>query len=590
MLFHESKAFVFSAIFLLSIDIILSKSWDVAVTIGPEVHFFSDNGTLLRRIKNRDSMVFSAIAFDQISHTLFLGDSSNQAVKIFSKNLQSKDPEMNILFNGKSDTSTVMDMAYDQSSQCLFWTDSRKQVIYKMNINSLNGSDSPKIILRLKNENPHGLSLDICHQRLYWANSNQSYPSISSANLDGTNYSIIINKDLYQPVAVTVDHLSQQLYWIDDEEGINFKIERSNLDGTRRELLIRGNHQQPFNIAIDYSRIYWSDWVYKAVWSIEKNTQSVKVPKTWKSFRDNNKNAYPTSIITYNNIAEIECITLQSETLSNYSLSNDNNEKYSISFESNQVLNQPINKNSQICLNGGHLNNISNTCQCDLGYSGPFCEKSVCDGFCVYGECNILYDGKPNCQCHSTHQGLRCEQEICLNYCLNEGECRIENNEPICLCKYSRGIRCEELHNVTQICRIICASPLYSAYEEMNDGLCRCSEINSTSDLNDRFIDDSWTRILTVVLIVIIGILLILIVILSYFLNKFRCRPLIKKRFVMSRKGITPLTSRPQLSSDQCEIMIEDCCNMNICETPCFEPKIKNPDLKGTKMKGKFHC
>ncbi|XP_057325721.1 protein cueball-like isoform X2 [Microplitis mediator] len=284
-------------------------------------------------------MEFSAMAFDNISHTLFVGDSSNQAVTIFSKNLQSEDPQMNILFNGKSDTSTVVDIAYDQSSQCLFWSDSRKQVIYKMNINSLNGSDSPKIILRLKNENPNGLSLDICHQRLYWANSNESYPSISSANLDGTNYSIIIDKDLHQPIAVTVDHLSQQLYWIDDEEGINFKIERSNLDGTGRELLIRGRHQQPFNIAIDHSRIYWSDWVYKAVWSIEKNTQLVKVPKIWKSFRDSDKNAYPTSIITYNNIAEIECTTLQSGTFSNYSLSNDNNEKNNISFESNPVHN-----------------------------------------------------------------------------------------------------------------------------------------------------------------------------------------------------------------------------------------------------------
>jgi len=36
-------------------------------------------------------------------------------------------------------------------------------------------------------------------------------------------------------------------------------------------------------------------------------------------------------------------------------------------------------------------------------------------------------------------------------------------------------------------------------------------------------------------------------------------------------KNVTPLTCRP--TTEQCEITIEDCCNMNICDTPCFDPK-----------------
>lgn len=46
-------------------------------------------------------------------------------------------------------------------------------------------------------------------------------------------------------------------------------------------------------------------------------------------------------------------------------------------------------------------------------------------------------------------------------------------------------------------------------------------------------------------------------------------RPRIKKRIVVN-KSITPLTScRPpqQQQNQQCEITIENCCNMNICET-----------------------
>lgn len=64
-----------------------------------------------------------------------------------------------------------------------------------------------------------------------------------------------------------------------------------------------------------------------------------------------------------------------------------------------------------------------------------------------------------------------------------------------------------------------------------------------------------------------IGILALVIIVLSYYVNKFRKRPRIKKRFVVSKGGVTPLTSRPQLPDNQCEITIENCCNMNICET-----------------------
>lgn len=45
-------------------------------------------------------------------------------------------------------------------------------------------------------------------------------------------------------------------------------------------------------------------------------------------------------------------------------------------------------------------------------------------------------------------------------------------------------------------------------------------------------------------------------------------RPRIKKRIVVN-KSITPLQScrPPQQQNQQCEITIENCCNMNICET-----------------------
>lgn len=65
----------------------------------------------------------------------------------------------------------------------------------------------------------------------------------------------------------------------------------------------------------------------------------------------------------------------------------------------------------------------------------------------------------------------------------------------------------------------------------------------------------------------LVAILSVVIGVLSYYVNKLKRRPRIKRRYVVNRTGVTPLTSRPQISGEQCEITIENCCNMNICET-----------------------
>lgn len=65
---------------------------------------------------------------------------------------------------------------------------------------------------------------------------------------------------------------------------------------------------------------------------------------------------------------------------------------------------------------------------------------------------------------------------------------------------------------------------------------------------------------------VVISLALIAVIVVSIRHVYKPLRPRIKKTYVV-RKNIspTPLTSRP--STEQCEITIENCCNMNICDT-----------------------
>jgi hypothetical protein len=62
------------------------------------------------------------------------------------------------------------------------------------------------------------------------------------------------------------------------------------------------------------------------------------------------------------------------------------------------------------------------------------------------------------------------------------------------------------------------------------------------------------------------AVLLVATVVLLRRVLLLRKRPRVKKRIIVN-KNVTPLTTRSPLSRDQCEITIENCCNMNICET-----------------------
>jgi hypothetical protein len=67
-------------------------------------------------------------------------------------------------------------------------------------------------------------------------------------------------------------------------------------------------------------------------------------------------------------------------------------------------------------------------------------------------------------------------------------------------------------------------------------------------------------------LVAVCAVLLVLTVVLLRRVHLLRKRPRIKKRIIVN-KNVTPLTACSPLPQDQCEITIENCCNMNICET-----------------------
>ena len=69
-----------------------------------------------------------------------------------------------------------------------------------------------------------------------------------------------------------------------------------------------------------------------------------------------------------------------------------------------------------------------------------------------------------------------------------------------------------------------------------------------------------------IVAAVLVTIVLIVVMVLGAIRHWYKpARPKIKKTYVV-RKNLTPMTYRPA-PQEQCEITIENCCNMQYCDT-----------------------
>lgn len=69
------------------------------------------------------------------------------------------------------------------------------------------------------------------NRRIYWTNWNELKPSIQRAFINGFDVESIITTDIQIPNALTLDHVTQKMYWGDAKLD---KIERCEYDGTNR--------------------------------------------------------------------------------------------------------------------------------------------------------------------------------------------------------------------------------------------------------------------------------------------------------------------------------------------------------------------
>lgn len=570
--------------FLLLCTRTVLSQWDFAVVTKGKIVFYDETWAVLESAAHQFNSL-SAITFDEVKERIFFNDHQHNNGSIFSLKVPITKGNPHIIENIVTRTSneSISGLAYDPLDENLYWTDNAHKKIFSYPVNAPENTQ-PKVLFDFNNSStlPDGIAIDICRRKLYWTNSNNSEPSIHVASLNGEDEQSIINTGLYFPHGIVVDQLTDRIYYVVDQMGVFFTIESAKLDGSDREIVYKGTNNVPIALTVTKDSIYWTDGIHKAIWMVPKlNATNVRPVKVKSNF------------------IEVRGILSRVGLISKYRTDPDCREvvkklEKNLFPLDNYTTKKSEENHDKICLSNGYFSKVSEACACKAGYSGARCETYECHNYCVHGTCDIV-DGFAKCSCQIGFTGERCQTSKCSNYCMNGGQCSInDEEEPTCDCPNEFiGRQCSV--NATAECVPFCLL----MQKDIDVNVPRhCYKICKNLHPEDLVIQNmkrpdevcrgTWNKSIIILVCGALGGLVLVYVIIQAIRRIYKpVRPRIKKTFVVQKKvSQTPLTCRP-IATEQCEITIENCCNMNICDTPCFDTKLlqQNTSVKPSNKK-----
>lgn len=550
--------------------------WDLAIVVDNEIQLLSPNGSVLDSRKLFSSL--KAIAYDGIRDQFIVSDRDSKNDTIFIVRLSKETATEPII---KGPPGDVQGLAIDPFDDVLYWTNAINHTINYVKLSDQ--IHSSKEFIAYDDVSPHAIAIDACNRYLYYTTNPSGHkPTIERRKLsNSSHHEILVDDTLSSPVGLAIDYKDQRLYWADSRyESTAGRIESIALDGSDRRLVVEKTTSHPYGLAVDEEAIYWTDTNNYVLYKFPKSeTNPFADPEKVMPF------AHKPMGMVSNFFKKDDCKNL-TEVVRKYQENKLESLKVTTSI--------PLQVD---CLNGGVLKQ-NYRCACPRGFTGDYCEISLCSqDYCLSGDCYLPSSGKPMCKCHNGFVGDRCQKDvndICDSYCLNEGECILTSprNVPKCSCQEGYiGSRCE--YN-EEVCQLYCNGKDNRRYSEEFELMCRCNNIftlrNTSSALQSSLkgpsdIVSKFQYTVVYLSAIILFCLLIIAALFVYIHVMRKRRPRIKKRIVVN-KNVTPLTYRPQMNTEQCEITIENCCNMNICETPCFEPNRDDKKKLLTNMEG----
>ncbi|KAJ8703961.1 hypothetical protein PYW07_013255 [Mythimna separata] len=415
----------------------LASAWDIAVTAGDRIEFYNINDGTKTDTVHFPSQNLTTVAYDEVHDMLLYVDKQSGNDAICGYKMSFQEYQCYVERNGRN----IQGLAFDPVTQLLFFTDTKERSInwfsFKPGVkNDVYG----KLLVKIDKGIPTDIAVDSCRGYVYWINTNITPSTIERARFDGSDREVVIyakyKLDLH---SLAIDQQARKIYWKTPETSLNNTVDSADFDGKNRkpvleQMNIAGDilpHDHPNSLALSNGYL-----LSVSRCSTCSPRLVLKYPKPLKTY-------------VYRRQFKIHTESLLA-IATNYKIGDQVRGIYDCSH----ILTDPNTNNDlykiakgydcPFCVHGTKVIGQS-ICKCTPGYTGVRCEASVCDNYCLQGNCSFTEEGLPKCRCNTGYSGERCEVSVCNGYCLNDGTCSLkEDSEPFCLCKdHYLGSRCE---------------------------------------------------------------------------------------------------------------------------------------------------
>ncbi|CAF3041270.1 unnamed protein product, partial [Rotaria sp. Silwood2] len=197
---------------------------------------------------SRGFMELSSITYDWKDQKLYIGD--RVAGKIYRMN-----------FNGTQSTVIIEDnqirylraLAIDWIGRKLYQLLSTPEI----RVSELDGRYGITLLDSRYLSQPNYLTIDPLVGYLFYSDWGQAH--IGRINLDGNNFVKIIGTDVAGPLGLTIDIITQRVFWIDRRLQ---RLEFSNYNGGERKIAFSGHDYVPYSLSVSFidGYVIWSDF------------------------------------------------------------------------------------------------------------------------------------------------------------------------------------------------------------------------------------------------------------------------------------------------------------------------------------------
>uniref|UniRef100_A0A3B4E5T6 EGF-like domain-containing protein n=1 Tax=Pygocentrus nattereri TaxID=42514 RepID=A0A3B4E5T6_PYGNA len=174
-------------------------------------------------------------------------------------------------------TAVPSALAVDWIGKNLYWCDIERKTLEVSKSNGL----YPTVLLSSGLKNPTDLALDAQLGYVFWIDCCE-YPHVGRVGMDGQGYTVIVDKEIYSPSALTIDYTNKRIYWADDSH-----ILFANMDGSQRHRVPHDHIQGVMGLTLFEDFIYWTDGKSKSLRCAHKTSgaHAVELLNSWQAIK-----------------------------------------------------------------------------------------------------------------------------------------------------------------------------------------------------------------------------------------------------------------------------------------------------------------